>query len=445
MTLNELRAKIEDRKAAIGVVGLGYVGLPVACKFADAGFRVIGVDIKAERVAQINAAENPIEGREPGLAELLTKVVKSGNLYATSDYTEIGEADVILISVETPVGDDHKPGFEALKAASTSTGRSMKEGALVIVESTVAPGTMDRIVKPLLEEASKSKLNAGFFLGHCPERVMPGRLLANIEKMPRVCGGSSSETAETMMVLYKIIVRGDLDPTDCLTAELVKTTENAYRDVNIAFANEVALICEAVGGDVWQVKDLVNKVPSRQMLDAGAGVGGHCIPKDPWLLAYSVNDENVPLRIIPAARAINDFMPLHLVALLQDAMESVGKDVSGSRILVMGYAYLPDSDDTRNSPSAVLVPRLQELGAEVVVHDPYVPDYQSDLWDLATEIDAVVFMVRHSQYLEIDLAKLKSTMTAPVLVDGRAVFDAEMAEALGFEFRGVGQGKAAWR
>ncbi len=443
MTLNEQQAKIEDRKAVIGVVGLGYVGLPVACKFAEAGFRVIGVDIKAERVAQINAGENPIEGREPGLADLLKQVAKSDQFNATLDYADISEADVILISVETPVGKDHEPNFDALGAASTSTGRSMKEGTLVIVESTVAPGTMDGVVMPLLEEASGSMLNAGFFLGHCPERVMPGRLLANIEKMPRVCGGSSPETAETMMALYKIIVRGDLDPTDCLTAELVKTTENAYRDVNIGFANEVALICEAVGGDVRQVKDLVNKVPYRQMLDAGAGVGGHCIPKDPWLLAYGASDEKAPLRIIPAARAINDFMPLHMVALLQDAMESAGKDVSGSRILVMGYSYLQDSDDTRNSPSAVLVPRLQELGADVVIHDPYVPEYQSDLWNVATEIDAVIIMVRHSQYLEIDLAKLKSSMTAPVLVDGRAVFDAEKAEALGFEYRGVGQGKAA--
>jgi len=403
---------------------------------------VIGVDIKPDLVAKINAGQNPIEGREPGLADLLTRVAKSGQFTATSEYADISQADVIMISVETPVGEDHKPGFKALSAASKSAGGVMKQDALVIIESTVAPGTTDGLVRSLLEEASGLKLNGGFFLGHCPERVMPGRLLNNIETMPRVCGGSSPETAETMMALYKIIVNAELDPTDCLTAELVKTTENAYRDANIAFANEVALICEAVGGDVWKVRDLVNKVPSRLMLEPGAGVGGHCIPKDPWLLAYAASGKQAPLRIIPVARAINDYMPQHMVALLQEALRSVGKDVSGSRILIMGYAYLADSDDTRNSPSVEVVERLKELGAEVIVHDPYVPEYLSDLWNLAVELDAVVVMVRHSQYLEIDPAKLKSAMKVPVLVDGRAVFDADRVEALGFVYRGVGKAKA---
>ncbi|HEY69435.1 MAG TPA: nucleotide sugar dehydrogenase [Anaerolineae bacterium] len=442
MTLADLRKNIEDRSAFLGVVGLGYVGLPVACKFAEAGFRVIGVDIKPERVSMINAGQNPIEGREPGLAELLWKVVKSGQFKATSEYETICDADVIMVSVETPVGEDHKPGFEALRAATASIGSNMKPGALVIIESTIAPGTTDGLVKPLLEEISGLQLNTGFFLGHCPERVMPGKLLKNIETMPRVCGGSTPETAETMLDLYRIIVEDvDLDPTDCLTAELVKTTENTYRDVNIAFANEVALICEAVGGDVWKVRDLVNKVPARLMLEPGVGVGGHCIPKDPWLLANAADEAQTPLRIIPTARAINEFMPSHVSALLKDALASIDKEISGARILVMGYAYLADSDDTRNSPSEVLVAYLQETGAEVLIHDPYVPEYQSDLWELATEIDAVVVMVRHSQYLDIELEKLKATMKTPVLVDGRNVFDDQQAEALGIVFRGIGQGK----
>lgn len=441
MMLEELRKKIEDRTAILAVVGLGYVGLPVACKFAEAGFRVIGVDVKDERISQINAGKNPIEGREPGLADLLAKVASTGNLIATAESSEISEADVILVSVETPVGEDHEPGFEALRAATSSIGVVMKPGSLVIIESTVAPGTIDGLVKPLLEESSGSRLNEGFFLGHCPERVMPGKLLANIESMPRVCGGSSPETAETMVALYGIIVRGDLDPTDCLTAELVKTTENAYRDVNIAFANEVALICEAVHADVWKVRQLVNKVPSRLMLEAGAGVGGHCIPKDPWLLMYTANEERTPLRLIPAAREVNDSMPLHMAALVQDALATVGKDIAGARILIMGYAYLADSDDTRNSPSVVLVEHLERLGAKTIIHDPYIAEFQNDLWALADDIDAVVVMVRHSQYLGIDLARLKSTMEAPVLVDGRNVFDVEKVKAHGIEYRAVGQGK----
>ncbi len=443
MTHATLRKNIEERTAILAVIGLGYVGLPVACKFAEAGFDVIGVDIKPDRVSQINAGQNPIEGREPGLAELLGRVAKSGQLKATTEYQQINDADVIMVSVETPVGDDHKPGFKALKAALASIGGVMKPGVLVIIESTIAPGTMDRLVAPVLEETSRLKINEGFFLGHCPERVMPGKLLANIERMPRVCGASSPETAKTMMALYEIIVLGELDPTDCLTAELVKTTENAYRDANIAFANEVALICESVRGDVWKVRKLVNKVPDRWMLEPGAGVGGHCIPKDPWLLMYTANEERTSLRLIPAAREINDSMPLHVAELLQDALNTVGSDISGSRVLVMGYAYLADSDDTRNSPSALLVDLLKQLGAEVIIHDPYIAEFQRDLWSLAVDIDAAVVMVRHRQYLDLDLAKLTATMKIPVLVDGRNVFDPEQVQAMDVEYRAVGRGKPA--
>jgi UDP-N-acetyl-D-mannosaminuronic acid dehydrogenase len=233
------------------------------------------------------------------------------------------------------------------------------------------------------------------------------------------------------------MVLADLDPTDCITAELVKTTENAYRDVQIAFANEVALICEAVGGDVWKVRELVNKSPFRNMHLPGAGVGGHCIPKDPWLLAYGVEGKNVPLRIIPAARAVNDSMPLHVVDLLQDALRSQGKDLVGTKILVLGYAYLEDSDDTRNSPSEVLVKRLQELGAEVVIHDPYAEEYQGDIYERAVDCDAILLMVAHSVYRNLNLERLKVLLKTHILVDGRNLVDPKKAQKAGFHYRGI--------
>ncbi|MCW1968879.1 MAG: nucleotide sugar dehydrogenase, partial [Anaerolineae bacterium] len=284
----------------IGVVGLGYVGLPVACEFARVGFRVIGVDLKADRVAQINAGISPIEGNEPGLAELLAEVVASGKLHATTDYAKLSEAKIITVNVETPVDDNHVPQYHALRAATRSLSQVIQPETLIIIESTVAPGTTLNVVKPILEESGKWQVASGrwqvadtqakIYLGMCPERVMPGLLLQNLRNLSRACGGCTPEIAQAMVALYRhIIPSADLDATDILTAELVKTTENAYRDVQIAFANEVALICEAVGGDVWKVRQLVNKSPGRNMLLAGAGVGGHCIPKDPWLLAAGVN------------------------------------------------------------------------------------------------------------------------------------------------------------
>ncbi len=436
MSLQTLQQKITAKTARIGVIGLGYVGVPVACLFAEVGFAVTGVDVKAERVDAINAGISPIEGREPGLAELLATVVAEGRLRATTQYAALRDCDVVTINVETPVDEQHVPRYVALQSALRDLGPVLKPGALVIVESTIAPGTIARIVKPLLEEATGKRANVDFYLGHCPERVMPGKLLANLRGVSRVCGGETPETAEAMIALYRHIVQADLDPADCVTAELVKTAENAYRDVNIAFANEVALVCEAVGGDVWKVRELVNKSPGRNMLLPGAGVGGHCIPKDPWLLVYQAQQTGVPIRLIPAARAVNDGIPLHIVALLEDALHEADKPLTGARVLVLGYAYLENSDDTRNSPSEMLVTQLRERGAEVVIHDPYVPGYQGDVLALAQGCDAVVAMVAHSEYKTLDLAALKTALRAPILVDGRRVFP----QTVGWIYRGVGEG-----
>lgn len=440
MALAELRQRIEQKEARLGIIGLGYVGLSVAVLFAEAGFDVLGVEIWAERVAQINAGLSPIGGEEPGLAERLAEVVRAGRLCATTDYTSLQDRDVVLISVETPVDEERRPRYEALRSALRSLGPVLKKGALVIVESTIAPRTMQDVVLPLLEETSGKRCNEGFFLGHCPERVRPGRLLRNLREMNRVVGGMTPETAETMAALYRHIVRADLDLADCLTAELVKTVENAYRDVQIAFANEVALICKELGGDVWKVRELVNKVPERQMHLPGSGVGGHCIPKDPWLLAYAVQDK-MPLRLIPAARAVNDSMPFHVAELLQDALAEAGLSPADARVAILGYAYLEESDDTRNSPSEVLVNHLRASGAEVVVHDPWVAEYQGNLLERVRGCDAIVLMVKHRGYQEMNLREIGDVVRRKILVDGRGVFRDSPALSDGWVYKCVGTGR----
>jgi UDP-N-acetyl-D-mannosaminuronic acid dehydrogenase len=434
-----LNQAIDQRTAVIGVIGLGYVGLPVACMFAEAGFQVVGLDVKAERVALINTGRSPIDGDEPGLAELLASVIANGHMRATGDYAAMAEADAILIAVETPVDENHQPQYVALRAACQSLGPVLKPGALVIVESTIAPGTIDCVVRPALEESSRRHAGDDFYLGACPERVMPGKLLSNLRSMSRVCGGDSPATAEAMVALYRNIVLADLDVADPVTAELVKTTENAYRDVQIAFANEVALICENVGADVWRVRELVNKSPSRQMHLPGAGVGGHCIPKDPWLLA-SASDSKAPVRLIPAARAINNGMPLHMADLVVRALQASGVVRDQARVAVLGYAYLEDSDDTRNSPSAVLVQELTRLNIAVAVHDPWVAEYQGALAERIQGCDAAVLMVAHRAYKNLDLGTLAANLRTPILIDGRHVFTREHATASGLEYYGVGLG-----
>ena len=435
-----LLSLIDSRRAVIGVIGLGYVGTAVAAAFAKAGFRVIGVDVKMDRVGAINAGRVPFAGKEPDLPELLIEVVGNGRLSATTNYEALREADVVLIDVETPVTPDHRPSFFSLVSACEALGSVLKEGALVIVESTVAPGTTMSLVAPLLEKASGRILDEGFHLGHSPERVMPGRLLLNLETMPRVCGGSSKTATAAMIALYSSIVHADLDATDCVTAELTKAAENTYRDINIALANEVAMLCESAGADFRQVRDLINKCPGRAMLIAGAGVGGHCLPKDPWLLGHGAPREQT--RLLATARAVNEEMPIHAARLVESGLSDVGILLHEARICVLGYSYLPNTDDARNSPTAPLVAYLQERGADVTIHDPWHQEFDTDLWDAVRGTHAVVLMVAHDAYIPLDLARLKRELETAVLVDGRHMVEAEAAVEHGFVFRAIGRPSA---
>jgi UDP-N-acetyl-D-mannosaminuronic acid dehydrogenase len=271
---------------------------------------------------------------------------------------------------------------------------------------------------------------------------MPGRLLANLRRVSRVVGGMTPDIATAMVALYRHVVQADLDPADYLTAELVKTAENTYRDVQIAFANEMALICQALGGDVWRVRELVNKTPERQMHRPGAGVGGHCIPKDPWLLIANLPSEVRP-QLIPTARVVNDGMPRHLRDLTANALQEAGVDIDSARVVVLGYAYLENSGDIRNSPGVALVEELRQTVAEVRIHDPYVADYGGDLQVLATDADALILTVAHDSYGVLDLDAMQERMRTPVLIDGRNVFSPEDVTAAGWRYHGVGRGRTA--
>jgi UDP-N-acetyl-D-mannosaminuronic acid dehydrogenase len=438
MSLEELTRGIKTREAVIGVVGLGYVGLPVACLLAEVGYRVIGLEIKPERVAQINSGISPIQGEEPGLETLLQDVVQKGTFKATTNPEDLSVADVITINVETPVEANHVPQYAALQSACRSLAQVIKPGAMVIVESTISPGTSQNTVLPIFEKAGK-KLNQDFYLGVCPERVMPGKLILNLRTMSRVCGGSTLEVSNAMRELYRTFVQADVDVSDLVTAELVKTVENTYRDVQIAFANEVALICEQNQADFYRVRELVNKTPFRQLHLPGAGVGGHCIPKDPWLLAYST-EGNIPLQLIPAARSINDHMPIHIGECLLSSLAKSGRPVGDAKVAVLGLSYLEDSDDTRNSPTEALIAFLEEKGVCYTIQDPWVEPYRSRIEDVVENCDAVVVMVRHSEYSKINLQQLRKLVRTPILIDGRRVFSASEATNAGFSYYCVGQG-----
>ena len=456
----------------IAVIGMGYVGIPCAALLADVpGFTVTGIQRRSARsgwkIDHLNAGRSPFEGDEPGLAELIQRVVLDKKTFrVTDDYAACASADVILIDVQTPTDGAHVPHYESLREVCALAGRQMRPGTLVVIESTVAPGTTQHIARPILEEASG--LHAGgagdgaFFLAFSYERVMPGRLLTFITDYPRVVGGIDAASTARAVDLYRHIVRAEVTPTDLLTAEMAKVVENAYRDVNIAFANEVALACERMGVNVFEVRGLINARPDRHMHIPGAGVGGHCLPKDSWLLQYGLETYGAPatganegdghLRLIPLARQINDGMPQHMAELVRAALQEAGRPIQGAKVALLGVSYLENADDTRNTPAVPLAQWLMSYGARVVAHDPYVrpADWArvlddgrdvpltADLWEALQGADCAAIVTAHREYAALDLARLRATMRAPLLVDGRNLLDGECEEA-GVRVRSVGK------
>jgi UDP-N-acetyl-D-mannosaminuronic acid dehydrogenase len=368
------------------------------------------------------------------------------------------DADAILIAVQTPTNADKTPDYTSLKDVCENVGKYMRRGTLVVIESTISPGTTQHIVKPLLEKRAGMKVGTDFFLAFCPERVMVGRLIKNLRELPKIVGGIDEESTKRAVELYRHIVKSKLCPTDALTAELAKLVENTYRDVNIAFSNEVALICESLGVNVFEVRELVNTLPNdptnpvsnpvRNMHYPGSGVGGHCLPKDPWLLKYGLDTYGLfkfMPKIIVTSRERNDAMPLHVVELVKEALAEHGKKLNGAKVAILGVAFLENSDDTRNTPSAVLYNELKKRGAKPVLHDPVVRDFElpftNNFEDAVSAADAVILSTKHKEYLKLDLQKLREKLATPVLIDGRNAFSWEVASKAGLTYKGVGKGR----
>ena len=439
----------------IVIFGMGYVGIPCAALFASVeGFRVTGVQRRSKRsgwkINYLNSGKSPFKGKEPGLDELINDVVKKGTFSVTDDPSVCSTADYALIDVQTPTDGLRTPQYESLEEVSAQIGKYMMKGTTVIVESTVAPGTTENIVLPILEEESSLKSGKDFYLAFSYERVMPGKLLEYIINMPRVIGGIDKTSTEKARWLYSHVVKEEISTTSsCVAAELAKTIENSYRDVNIAFANEMALVCESMGVNIYEIIELINARHDRHMHIPGAGVGGHCLPKDPWLLRYGAMKYGSYFRepeFISLGRRINDHMPVHIVELITEALENHHLEFRESVITILGIAYLEDSDDTRNTPARTVISLLKSRNAEIRLHDPYIGELdgvfvEKDIWKAANQSDCIVIITKHSPYYEIDLQRLKTIMRRPIIIDGRNVFSQESVENIGFTYKGIGKGE----
>ena len=434
-----------ERSVRVAVVGLGYVGLPLAAAVAATGANVVGIDIDPEKVESVNAGRSPLRGHEPGLDDLVREQVAKGRLRASMDPKTASSADVVAVCVETPIDPaTHDPSYKALKVAIAEVGPHLKSGALVSIESTLAPGTMDGFVRPALERASRRTVGRDLHLVHCPERLTAGKLLHHLTELPRVLGANDRAALRKGLAFYARFVKAEIHPTDWTTAEVVKTAENAYWDVQIAFANEVALISEELGVDAYRVRDLVNTCPYRMMLIPGAGVGGHCIPKDSWLLVSPAVQSKPEL--IPTAREVNDFMPRRMARIVEEALAAAGRKIKGARVAVLGFSYRENTDDTRNSPAKTMIQELRRRGADIAIHDPFARSERGyavlrDIKAATKGADCIALVTAHDAYRKLDLKALGRRMRHLALVDGRNLYAGPDVVKMGFVYRGIGKGQ----
>ncbi|MHA2139741.1 MAG: nucleotide sugar dehydrogenase [Candidatus Hodarchaeales archaeon] len=449
----------------VAVIGMGYVGIPIAALLADTGFfQVTGVQRRSKRsgwkIDYLNAGKCPIKN-EPELPELIERVVLQKKTFSvTDDISVVKDMDYVLIDVQTPTDENNIPQYVSLREVSREVGTHLSKGSTVIIESTCAPGTTDYIVKPILEESSGMKCGKDFFLAFAYERVMVGRLIYNILNYARIVGGSGEKSAQIAAKLYEQVLKSEIIQTTAMTAEVAKVVENTYRDVNIAFANEVALVSESLGVDVYEVRKLVNNLPflegrgnpHRNMHIPGAGVGGHCLVKDPWLLKYGLTQygkKPVDLNVIESSRFRNLDMPSHVVSLLQECITPITESSAQNyRIAVLGVAFIEDSDDPRNTPTRDLVNKLKAEGFQVVIHDHLVRQnnvdfpFSANLEEVIRDSNAVIIVTAHQIYKDLDLMYLKSLMAKnPILIDGRVTFNAQDVIHAGFKYRAIGRGQ----
>jgi len=428
---------------SVCIVGAGHIGLPTACIIAEKGIDVVATDINPTIVDSINQGKTSIE--EPGLKDLLAKVHSSGKLTASTDVTgTVKKSEAVIIIVPTPLTSEG-PDMTFIKDATKAVSEGLQKGTLVILESTVYPGTTEKIIKPILEE-SGLKADSDFFLGYSPERAIPTRTIEEIKNNPRVVGAIGPKSGEKSSEFYSTFLNGEITIVETPTiAEFVKLAENIFRDVNIALANELAGVSEKLDIDIQKVIECANKHPRVNIHKPGAGVGGHCIPKDPYFMINKAKALGIETPLVTTARQINEQMPRKVVNLVEEGLKDLKKEISKSHIAVLGFAYKGDTSDFRITPAERIITGLQDKGAQVKIHDPYVKSnngfkIESNLDSVLQDSDCLVLVTDHSQYRNLNIPALSKELRQPALVvDGRNILDRSKIESAGLTYKGIGK------
>jgi UDP-N-acetyl-D-glucosamine dehydrogenase len=417
--MKALLKKIEDKQVQVGVIGMGYVGLPLAVEIARAGIRVIGIDIVESKIKQINDGSSYIPDVP---SSELSKYVRSGSFKAVSDFRVLNQLDAVIICVPTPLGKTKDPDLSMVVAAVERIAENLRANQLIVLESTTYPGTTEELLLPKLQESGLT-VGKDFLLAFSPERVDPGNSAYNTHNTPKVIGGVTPQCLDVASRLYKHFIERIVPVSSSRAAEMVKLLENTFRSVNIGLVNEVALMCDRLGVSVWEVIDAAASKPFGFMpFQPGPGLGGHCIPIDPLYLSWKLKTLNYRARFIELASEINADMPHYVVNKINDALNDFSKSVKNSKVLILGVSYKRDIDDLRESPALDVIQLLRQRGAKVMYHDAHVPEIKLDDSILISidldqglrDADCVVIITNHSN---LDYQKVVSS--SKIVIDTR--------------------------
>ena len=445
--IDNVRNSLEDKSLKVCVVGIGRIGLPTALSFAKAGLQTIGMDINEKLVDSINTGNFPLKD-EPGYEDIFNKVRKNGNFLATTNINEaVPESNLILLTLPTPMDEKNIPNYSALESMCKQLSNFLQPNSLIVVESTIEQGFIENDLINILEETNRLHVGKNFTIGVCPENANPGEILHDFTNLPRLVGGIDEQTTKIITMIYDFVFSVELvTMPDCKTANAVKLTTNVFRDVNIAFVNELSLMFEKLGIDTLKVLDAAKRKYNFQIHYPGAGVGGPCLPINSYQLLNTAIRTDSKLSIIERSREINEKMPDHVINLTLDGFKKCNKSIKDSSVLILGISYKPDIKDVQLSPAEIIINKLKALGARIKIYDPYYKGSQvfgisveQNIEDVLSKVDASIIITAHKEFQEIN-PKIFTKMKTPILIDSRGVVDTSSANDAGLVFRGLGRG-----
>jgi nucleotide sugar dehydrogenase len=449
LPFEQISQNIKNADIKVAIIGIGRIGLPTAISFANSGIQTIGVDINKSLVDNINNHIFPLED-EPGMKEIFESVMKNKKLSATNNIQDaLSQVDVAILSLPTPMNHENIPDYSALESVAQDLNDFLLPDSLVVVESTVEPGFVENIFIPIVEGKDK-KLEAGksFGIGVCPETANPGEILKDFQTLPRLVGSINKKSSEIISLIYDHVFPVDLiQMPNCKTANAVKLTTNVFRDVNIAFVNELALLFEKLNIDIFTVLDAAKTKYNFQIHYPGCGVGGPCLPVNSYQIINSAKALSPNLsRLVRTAREINEQMPFHTLDLLKDALKSIGQTIENSTIGILGVSYKPNVKDIQLSPAEKIISELKELGCTIKIYDPYF--ISSNIFTINTEnnsddviknSDAILVLTAHKEFFSIQPEIFSRLMKKPIVVDTRNLFDPSKLYELQIIYRGIGR------